>query len=719
MTERRLSVWPPLPPNVYERPVPAELPYPLGSHGAGLFARARHALFHGVRNLGLIPGDQVLVPAYHHGSEVEALIRADLEPRFYEAGERLEPDPEELASLVGSRVRALHLTHYLGFPQDVARWRRWADDHGLLLIEDAAQAWLADSDGAPAGSAGDIALVCYYKTVGVPEGAALVTRELVPPPSLDDRRGLWQVVRRHGAWVAARSAVANGLSRSLQGRGNPAPEREWALGDPDAGVWRTVPWLLPRLCDPGIAARRRANYRMLLEALGPECVPTPFERVPSGASPFAFPVETDDKAELLRRLASRGIEGLDFWSVPHPTLPANEFPGARSRRERTVGLPVHQELRPKDLEHIADAVQPRRARGAPALRIERDARIPDVDADWSLLSENAGNLFSTPEWLATWWRHYGSGQPIILRLYRPGGELTAIVPLCRGRIGPLRTLRFAGYGPSDELGPICRPADAPVVARALRDGLRRGAAGEWDLLVAERLSIDRTWSGLLGGSVLQRESSPVLERRGRTFEEVLAERSGNFRSQVRRRARKLEQERGISYRLADDPARLEEDLERLFGLHSARWGSASTAFSPRRRAFHREFAARALERDWLRFWLAEVEDRPVAALLGYRFAGSEFYYQSGRDPAWDRYAVGFVLLAHSVRTAIDEGVSEYRFLRGDEPYKLRFADRDPGLETFVTSRGAALGEAVSLAAPIVERPAARRWVARLAGTDPT
>src|SRR5215216_1209594 len=175
----RLNAWPPLPPSVYIRR-PGRLPFPLQEQSCRLFALGRHALWHGVRALGLEPGDGILVPAYHHGSEVEALTRAGLTASFYGGSDALEPIESELDGLVEPRTRALLLIHYLGFPQDLARWRRWCDERGMFLIEDAAQAWLARDDDRPVGSVGDLAMFCLYKTYGLPDGAALVSRRPIP-----------------------------------------------------------------------------------------------------------------------------------------------------------------------------------------------------------------------------------------------------------------------------------------------------------------------------------------------------------------------------------------------------------------------------------------------------------------------------------------------------------------------------------------------------------
>jgi len=296
------------------------------------------------------------VPAYHHGSEIEALERAGLRCRFYDGDERLEPVEERLDGLVGRRTRALHLTHFFGFPQDTARWRRYCDERGFLLVEDAAQAWLASTDGAPVGSLGDLAVFCLYKTFGLPEGAVMLTRRPASSRSLDPRPGAVAIARKHASWGAGRSVLASRALKPFIRRPRAYdPERDRALRDPHAMPWATTRFLLRRLARVEASARRRHNYGLLLEALG-ESVPAPFRAVPVGASPFLFPVETDDKATLIESLRSEGIGALDVWSVRHPSLPPEGFPGAEERRRRTVGLPVHQELRPEDVDRLIAVV---------------------------------------------------------------------------------------------------------------------------------------------------------------------------------------------------------------------------------------------------------------------------------------------------------------------------------------------------------------------------
>lgn len=346
-----LDIWPPASArsNV---PQAGRLPFPLAAPSCALFARARHGLWVGTRRLGLGAGDVVLAPAYHHGSEIEALARAGVACRFYGRGTDLAPDPAELEELVDPRVRALLLVHYLGFPQDAARWRAWCDERELLLLEDAAQGWLGSGGGAPLGSSGHLAIFCLYKAVGVPDGAAVVVDAATPPvPPPNRPRGVAFAVRALAGRAAHRLAAV--LS-------SPAPyvaQRDFALGDPTRPPSPASLALLPRLAGPDVPERRRANYTRLLGELG-DLVPTPFGHLPDGASPMVFPVHApgDDKSALLERLERAGIDALDFWSVPHPSLPVDQFPEVAARRRVTVGLPVHQALGPDDLDRIARAV---------------------------------------------------------------------------------------------------------------------------------------------------------------------------------------------------------------------------------------------------------------------------------------------------------------------------------------------------------------------------
>jgi perosamine synthetase len=358
---RRLAIWPTLPPHIHFRPPATWTPFPLDQAGCRIYSRARHAIWQACRALGLGEGDVVLVPAYHHGSEIEALLQAGLRLRYYEPSTGLEPVAGELESLLGPEVRALYLIHYLGFPQDAAYWRQWCDERGLWLMEDAAQAFLATRDGLPVGSLGHMGVFCLYKTYGIPDGGAVISVVPPPPPTGAANAGMWGVFKRHFNWVAQRRGAIGFLHLHVSPllswwkKRRFQPHQEFALQDPNTPPAAMTTRLIPRLVDAGTAERRRENYRFLLRHLG-GMVPPPFQVLPEGACPFAFPVEVDDARAFLQRLRSQGVVGLLFWFNPHPSLPVAAFPRSRALRERVLALPVHQELTSSGLRQIVDAV---------------------------------------------------------------------------------------------------------------------------------------------------------------------------------------------------------------------------------------------------------------------------------------------------------------------------------------------------------------------------
>jgi len=345
--------------------------------------------------------------------------------------------------------------------------------------------------------------------------------------------------------------------------------------------------------------------------------------------------------------------------------------------------------------------------------------VPDLGAarpDWTRLATETANVFGTWEWADAWCRHLGAGAEMAIAVVRrPDGEAAAILPLCVARRRPLRLVRFIGAGPSDELGPLCAPADRPAAALALKRHIV-DTLGDSGLFLGERLWGADPLGPQLGATTVRRAASPLVTVAGRSFEDFLQSRSRNFRSQVRGRERKLARGCRLTYRLTQDPGRLDADMRTLMRLHAARWSDEqSTAFRGSRAPFHLEFARHALENGWLRLWTMELDGRPVAAWYGLRYQGIESYYQAGRDPGFDKLNVGFVLLCHSIRCAFEDGVREYRFGLGDESYKDRFAESDPGLDTVAITAGTRGRLALTAIRAILRMPRGVRDVARRLG----
>lgn len=319
--------------------------------------------------------------------------------------------------------------------------------------------------------------------------------------------------------------------------------------------------------------------------------------------------------------------------------------------------------------------------------------VGERNREWQALAAGAGNIFGTPEWVAAWWRHYGSDGRLLATACRTeAGDLVGVLPLYTWMRRPVHVVRFIGGRQGDALGPICLSDHRSAVAENLTKLVYESDIG---LLIGEHLPQGEGWRDLVGACLVKHEPSPTIALEGMSWDSFLAARGKRLARKLATLERKLASRHRVEYRLAGDQERFEEDLDRLFALHRARWTRGSSFTEAE--AFQRDFASVAFQRGWCRLWFLEVDGEPRAASYGFRFAGAEYGYQAGRDPGWGSYSLGLLLYAHVIREAICDHVSEFRLLRGGEEWKYRFATHDAGLET-VGVPGSAVGSALLRAA---------------------
>lgn len=320
-----------------------------------------------------------------------------------------------------------------------------------------------------------------------------------------------------------------------------------------------------------------------------------------------------------------------------------------------------------------------------------------LDEEWTALAELRCNPFVSPDWFWAWLRNCGSrDRPFVPVLCTAEGRLLGLIPLVASARMGMRALAFAGAEFGDYFHPAAADVDEVVTARAAAVLLAERRQ-EWSVLVADYADDRSHWIAALAAS----ETKPmkIIPYHGRvsklrsvvlsglTWDDYLASRSSNFRSQLGRKERGLARDHEVIYR-STDARSLSVDMETLFDLHARRWAQGrSTIFStPARRAFHQDFARAALARGWLRLWLLEVDGAPIAAWYGWRLGNRYLYYQAGFDPIWATHSPGLLLLAHTIRAAIEEGAATYDMLLGDEAYKARFASVERTAQTLVMTR---------------------------------
>lgn len=322
--------------------------------------------------------------------------------------------------------------------------------------------------------------------------------------------------------------------------------------------------------------------------------------------------------------------------------------------------------------------------------------VKALASEWRPLAEVRGNAFVTPEWFLAWLRRCGEGwEPRVAVIRTADGALRGILPLVGSNSGRRPRLRSC---PGDLFHPVAAARDEEAVAIAAAPAVAPRRRGPRSLLLENVEAGGGWWQALAEASpaplaTVQRAESalPFVEVAGLSWDEYLAGRSRQLRSQLGRKLRSLRREHPVEFRRTRRSGEVARDLETLFKLHDARWagrpGSSALA-DPTIRAFHLEFATAALERGWLRLSVMEVDGEPVAVLYGWLIGGRWSYYQAGFDPAWARHSPGFLLLAETIREAIEDESIEYDMLLGEEAFKSRFATSSRAVQTvFLARRG--------------------------------
>ncbi|MGQ0665975.1 MAG: DegT/DnrJ/EryC1/StrS family aminotransferase [Nitrospiraceae bacterium] len=344
--------------------------FPFDHSGVTYHYFARNGIYDLAR-LWNLDGKEVLFPAYFHGVELDALLAAGVRPSFFPVDGRMRVDSKEIVARIGPDTRAVYLIHYLGFPGPVREIVEICRERKLLLIEDCALALLSRLDDQPLGTFGDAAAFCFYKTLPVPNGGALVLLKgkasNVPKvaPSLQTSlsymsASLVTQFESHGHRLAASFLrTATSVARTLMTRTTTervdVGSQDFDLTDANLAMSSVVHLLLRNQRYSEIVERRRRNFTLLLDRLRKFTRPV-FDRLPDGVCPLFYPLQVRDKQPILEFLSSRGIEAVNFWSRSHRILPEGLFPEVDHLRRSIVELPCHQDVSSDTMSRIADEI---------------------------------------------------------------------------------------------------------------------------------------------------------------------------------------------------------------------------------------------------------------------------------------------------------------------------------------------------------------------------
>lgn len=313
--------------------------------------------------LGLEPGDEVIVPSLTFGSTATAVVHQGGVPVFADVDRELYTlDHRDLERCLSDRTVAVLPVHLYGHPAEMDEIRAFAEEHGLHVVEDAAQAHGARYRGDVVGSIGDVGCFSFYATKNITSGeGGMVTTDD------DEVAERLRRLRNHG--------LANRDRHVDLGYNHRMSELHAAIG---AAQVERLPAFNER--------RRTVSERLRRELADVGWLRNVAVRDYVDHAYFWAPFEVDEAAagmtgkEVWEALKERGVESRHRYNIPLYDQPVfaehmgfnGEFPWSENGNDRdydlslpnvedvvgkTIGLPNHPNVSDEEVDYVIETVR--------------------------------------------------------------------------------------------------------------------------------------------------------------------------------------------------------------------------------------------------------------------------------------------------------------------------------------------------------------------------
>jgi len=319
------------------------------------------------------PGDEIITTAVTDMGAISPILYQQAIPIFADVDPvSLNVTPESVAARITPRTRAIIATHLFGNPCDVDGIKQVADPHGIPVIEDCAQAFLATQHGELVGTIGTIGAFSFQqgKHMTTGEGGIVITS--------DKHYARWMTLFSDKAWgygdpnpdhyflalnyrmTDLQGAVARAQLAKLDGvvarrRRTAARLTELLAGTDGLTLPAPLPsathvyWKYPLIADPTVISGGADSLGAALKANGVFCAPRYIQK-----PAFQCRVFTERKTFGKSQHPYAYRERLDGTKIVYD--PA-DYPGTMQGLERVVVLPWSEFYTDEHVEFIAAAVR--------------------------------------------------------------------------------------------------------------------------------------------------------------------------------------------------------------------------------------------------------------------------------------------------------------------------------------------------------------------------
>jgi len=295
------------------------------------------------------------------------------------------------------------------------------------------------------------------------------------------------------------------------------------------------------------------------------------------------------------------------------------------------------------------------------------------------------SIFSTWDYLSTWWKYFGKDATLRVLIAQENGEILSIAPLIFlkhkiSHLGSIHKIQFLGHG--SDYADFILPKSNTKCLKLFLDKLLQFS--DWDILELEGINEESTTAKALLD--IQSYTTPKFELNDwsscyylclsdslRNFKKGL---SRNMKKNLDKRMRRLTNKYKVEFKTQNDFKSVRVAMETFFNLHEKRWkskGEPGVFAIKENRDFQIRLAETFNEKGWLALYFLTVDDEPISVAYTFDYNLKKYGCLTGFDPEFKQFGVGNLLKMHIINECFRKGFREYDFGRGSESYKTEWA----------------------------------------------
>jgi CelD/BcsL family acetyltransferase involved in cellulose biosynthesis len=306
---------------------------------------------------------------------------------------------------------------------------------------------------------------------------------------------------------------------------------------------------------------------------------------------------------------------------------------------------------------------------------------PSAKLDWNL-------VFTLPQWLKTWWSHFGSGADLHIRSIRQGSSILGIAPFKRQ--GSAASI-IGSTNVCDYQDLICLPGfENEFCTALLRDLAKSGIktleiesfrpdsqVARFLIPAAQALGCSARTSAL---DVSLDLALPL------DYETYLASLDGKQRHEIRRKLRNLNSLGEVRYRVTKDQQEVKAGIATFLQLFPEYRLDKAEFLTGEMHNFFRDLASNLGEAGGIvRFGSLESAGKTLAMIMYFDYNNNVYLYNSAYDPAFKSLSVGIVSKVLCIRDSIENRKARFDFLKGNEQYKYYLGGKEIVLSSCLIS----------------------------------